>query len=191
MMMKMKRPLKSQNDGKKTRFPTIGSNIFRKPETIDSITICPFEGTSCGVPTRKRMRTIINADITQLVIIELVIGNPMILKKEFAFKSTPSPAACIGKVMKRKGITLANMFKFKEEFIISVLKLVNQQLISISVTMIIAIYLMQCISVAYHYGIFGYRNHNCPVKSFGNNFHDYVANPRCKNPNLDFVSQNL
>lgn len=69
------------------------------------------------------------AETTQLVNIELVIGNPMKLKKESALRCTPSPAAQTGKDKKRRGITLANVFKLKKYSIIPVQKLVNQQLI--------------------------------------------------------------
>lgn len=101
---------------------------------------------SCGVPTRTLIRTMMKAEITQLVIIELVIGSPMKLKKESAFRCTPSPAALTGRVIKSKEITLANIFKFKKYFLISVQRLVNQQLICLSFGMLIAISLMHSIS---------------------------------------------
>ena len=146
---------------------------------------------SCGVPTRTRIRIMMKAETTQLVIIELVIGIPMKLKKESAFRCTPSPAAHTGRVIKRKGITLANIFKFKQHFIISVQRLVNQQLIWLAFGMRIANSLMNCISYAYLWRIFGCRNRNYLVTFSENNYPDDVANRSYKSSNLHFEPQNL
>jgi hypothetical protein len=55
----------------------------------------------------------IKSDTNQLVIIELVIGMPPMLKNCSALRCTPSPAAKTCMEEKRKAITGANDFKVK------------------------------------------------------------------------------
>ena len=74
--------------------PTIGSTISRSPPTIDSTKSWPLFGTKVVLPTRMRTTKLIKSEITQLVIIELVMGSPKTSKAFSAVKLTPSfPAA--------------------------------------------------------------------------------------------------
>ena len=75
MRIKKNSPLRSQKEGKNTFLPTIGSIIPRIPPITDSTTNWPLVGMSCGRPTNNLISKTSPNETTQLVTIELVMGN--------------------------------------------------------------------------------------------------------------------
>ena len=88
----MNSPDNSQKEGKKVFLPTIGSTSARNPPIADSTINWPLVGMSLGVLTNILTRIIIKIETTQLVIIELVMGNEPIRVISVEVKLTPSPA---------------------------------------------------------------------------------------------------
>jgi hypothetical protein len=89
----MKRPESSQKEGIKTFRPTIGCKTVLIDSIIVSMINCPLDGIKEVLPTRSLTKMIMNNEMTQLVTIELVIGNVPTLVISSEVRLTPPPAA--------------------------------------------------------------------------------------------------
>ena len=109
----MKRPESSQKDGMKTLRPTIGCKTVLIDSIIVSIINCPFDGIKEVLPTRSLTKIIMNNETTQLVTIELVIGNVPNLVISSDVRLTPPPAANPEDEKRIKSKTEKGDFKLK------------------------------------------------------------------------------
>ena len=109
----MKRPESSQKDGMKTLRPTIGCKTVLIDSIIVSIINCPFDGIKEVLPTRSLTKIIMNNETTQLVTIELVIGNVPNLVISSDVRLTPPPAANPVDEKRIKSKTVKGDFKLK------------------------------------------------------------------------------